>query len=184
MLLFPRSSAGSQVVVLSDQKLHLGKLNLWLVVNLFSAKQWRISPISAGSGSQNYQKRPTSRENNWPLFWGSVNYKIVKTSCGIKTTASEAFLYSLIYFLSLSFCSLFSVIFVFQTSNHSPELLSIPSFPIPSCLRSQWMSLQRHLREFKSLRRPPSRFHSASLSFTLTAVFLIATVPPDKAQVA
>lgn len=139
-------------------KLHLGKLNLWLVVNLFSAKQWRMSPISAGSGSQNYQKRPTSRENNWLLFCDSVNYKIVKTSCGIKTTASEAFLYSLIYFPSLSLCSLFSVIFVSQTSNHSPELLSIPSFQIPSCLRSQWMSLQHHLREFKSHRRPPSHF--------------------------
>lgn len=89
----------------------------------------------------------------------AVNYKIVKTSCGIKITASEAVTYSLIYF-SLPPCFLFSSPLNFKSrsritlhpSSFSPLHPFFPKIPVNEFLK-------KHLRELKSLCGPPSHSH-------------------------
>ncbi len=96
--------------------------------------QKRISPIPTRAG------KTLKRDRLLEKIIGchsekAVNDKIVKTSCGIRITASEAFSYSLMYF-SVSFF-LFSLSLSFpQISNHAPGW-HFPPFLIPPSLRSQ-----------------------------------------------
>lgn len=135
-----------------------------MVYELVNHSRWiqdhcskRISPIPTSAGKTIKRDRLLEKiigchsEN-------AVNDKIVKTSCGIRITASEAFSYSLMYFsVFLSFLSFP------QISNHTPGWLFIfLPFVVPWDPR---MNSQNLFGELKSLCRPPSHsvFHFASL---------------------
>lgn len=134
--------------------------------------------------SQNYQKGPTSTENNWLLFWKTFSVKIAKNLLWNKIRCFRGFLLLSDVFLCL-FLSFFSHFFCLCPPSNlkfSSNVAShLSSFSHLSFLEIPEWIYKTFFWELKSLRRPPS--HSASLLSTSTAVFFIATVSPDRAHI-